>query len=272
MPSGSLRIVTINTGKGDGPYRARMTALAAALRDLAPDVILAQEVFEGTSGAPSTARSLAEALGMVQAFHRVRRKSREVEDRTLDSWSGLLTLSRWPIRDVQARALSDDPDDGDRAVLFTAIETPRGLLRTANTHLTHLRHRDDLRVIQARELLADTWWDGECAARLLAGDLNARPGHGVHMLLRSGETGWRGLDAFEAAGDPSASATIRHTSSLGVVEARLDYVYLLGTPGGVPAATVSAARVVLDEPIEGVMASDHFGVLVDLEWPAGSGR
>lgn len=272
MTDGPFRIVTINTGKGDGPYRARLEVLADALVALSPDVVLAQEVFEATSGAASTACRLASSLGMASAFHAVRRKPREVDGERLDSWSGLATFSRWPLREVRMRALPDDPADGDRAVLLAAVETPRGVVRTANTHLTHLRGRDDLRVTQAREVLADPWWHGAALARVLAGDLNARPGHEVHALLRSGETGWRALDAYEAAGDPDVSATIRHASATGVVEARLDYIYLLGAPGIAPAARVRVARVVLDQPAGGVMPSDHFGVLVDLEWTDVSDR
>ncbi|MDO9444624.1 MAG: endonuclease/exonuclease/phosphatase family protein [Dehalococcoidia bacterium] len=272
MTDGPFRIVTINTGKGDGPYSARLDVLADALAALSPDLVLAQEVFEATSGTASTARRLASSLGMASAFHAVRRKPRDVDGERLDSWSGLATLSRWPLREVRMRALPDDPADGDRAVLLAAVETPRGLVRTANTHFTHLRGRDDLRVLQAREVLADVWWRGDALARVLAGDLNARPGHDLHALLRSGEAGWRALDAYEAAGDPDTSVTIRHSSATGVVEARLDYIYLLGTPGTAPAARVRAARVVLDQPVSGVMPSDHFGVLVDLEWADASDR
>jgi len=168
---GALRVVTINTGKCDGPYRARLDALLESLALLDADVILAQEAFEAvdrTRGdALSTTRHLATGLGMALAFHPIRRKPRVVEGVTEDSWSGLAMLSRWRLRDVTWRALPDDPDDGDRAVLFAAIESPRGLVRTANTHLTHLRHRDDLRLTQMRDILSDRWWQGEAAARLV---------------------------------------------------------------------------------------------------------
>ncbi|GMU41194.1 MAG: hypothetical protein AMXMBFR23_20600 [Chloroflexota bacterium] len=259
-----LRIVTINTGKGDGDYAARLEVLADGLVALEPDIVVAQEVLEATDGSRSTRRRLAEALGMSVAFHAVRRKPRLVDGGTVDSWSGLATLSRWPVVEVTARALPDDPDDGDRAALLVAVEGPRGLVRIANTHLTHLRHRDDLRVAQAVEVLADPWWHGDAAARVLAGDLNARAGHTVHTMLRSGAAGWHALDAFEAAGDPARSATIRHLAGDEVVEARLDYVYLLAATGERAALTPSVARVVLDTPVDGLLPSDHFGVLVDL--------
>jgi hypothetical protein len=40
----------------------------------------------------------------------------------------------------------------------------------------------------------------------------------------------------------------------------VDYLYL----GAGDSASVEASRVVLDEPHQGVLPSDHFGVLVDL--------
>jgi len=277
VPSGGrLRVVTINTGKCDGPYRARLSALLAGLGALDVDVILAQEAFETIEGSASVAFStpqfLATGLGMHLASFRLREKPREVEGVAVDSYSGLATLSRWPLSDVKPRALSGDPDDGDRGVLFTAVETPVGVMRTANTHLTHLRHRDDLRMQQAREIIDDPWWHGPARLRLLGGDLNARPEHEVHAVLRGaeGEANWangarcRGLDSFEVAGDLSAAPTIRRETSGGVVEARLDYLYLLLGQGDDAAVEVSHARVVLDEPLGGVLPSDHFGVLAEL--------
>jgi endonuclease/exonuclease/phosphatase family metal-dependent hydrolase len=259
---GPFRVLTINTGKCDGPYRARLGALLTSIRGLRPDLVLAQEVFEGVEGGPvsdlSTARWLAAGLEMESAFHPIRRKPREAEGVWGDSYSGLATLSRWPIRDVVPLPLPDDPDDGDRAGLFVAVETPAGVVRSANTHLTHLRHRDDLRVQQAGTLAADAWWEGVSVARLIGGDLNARPEHAVHGLLRT--TGF--VDAFVAA-DATAPATLRRETPDGFIETRLDYLYLRsGVRDSLP--RVPSARVVLDEPIDGTMPSDHFGVMADI--------
>ncbi len=264
---GLLRIVTINTGKCDGRYRARLNALLAGLAALDADIILAQEAFEAldTSPAQSTPRHLADGLGMHLAFHPIRHKPRDVEGVSMDSVSGLATLSRWPLGEVIPLALSDDPDDGDRAALFVEIPTPDGVVRTANTHLTHLRHRDDLRVQQAREVLDHPWWDGVAGLRLLGGDMNAREDHEVHALVRGGHAAWRGIDAFEAAGDPARSSTIRRETPVGLIEARLDYLYLLAPPGDA-AAEVAGARVVLERPLGDVLPSDHFGVLADVRF------
>lgn len=261
---GLLRVVTINTGKCDGQYRSRLNALLAGLAALDADVILAQEAFEAIEDpALSTPRHLADGLGMHLAFHPIRRKPRDVEGVSMDSVSGLATLSRWPLGEVATVALTDDPEDGDRAVLFAEVPTPGGVVRTANTHLTHLRHRDDLRVQQAGEVLDHPWWQGEAAVRLLGGDMNAREDHELHSFVRGRHPAWTGVDAFEAAGDPSRAATIRRESAGGLIEARLDYLYLL-TPRDTPPPEVVGARVILDRPLGDVLPSDHFGVLADV--------
>lgn len=245
-----------------------------ALRALEPDLVLAQEVFEGVDGGPaaglSTADALRDALGLAMIFHPIRRKPREVEGLWGDSYSGLATLSRWPIRDVTWRALPDDPDDGDRAVLFCAVETPGGPLRTANTHLTHLRHRDDLRLEQARRITADPWWNRAAAAHIFAGDLNARPEHPVHDALRAADF----VDVFAAA-SLHAPPTIQREAPGGLIESRLDYVYLRHgrrsqLEDGQPPVAVASARIALNEPIGGTLPSDHFAVVADLTFTPGS--
>jgi endonuclease/exonuclease/phosphatase family metal-dependent hydrolase len=259
----NLRVVTINTWKCDGPYAQRMDALAVGLAALEPDIVLCQEAFEAVDGSLSTWRRLARALDVASVFHPMRRKVREVEGFPTDSFSGLATLSRHPVLETTTVGLPEDPRDGPRAALVVAVRTPHGLVRVANTHLTHLRDRDDLRLEQVRVLLASAPWRADADVRLLGGDFNARPDHPLHTLLRDGSGGWVGHDAFMArsAGSDQAGSTIRRRLSDGTrLEARVDYLYL----GAGDSASVEASRVVLDEPHQGVLPSDHFGVLVDL--------
>src|SRR5688572_26954049 len=122
MPKASvarrLRVVTINTGKGDGQYACRLALLADGLTRLDPDIVLLQESFIALDGSAHTARFLADRLGMQAAIAPARRKLREVEGRTVDSESGLAVLSRWMIRGSTTLALPSDPEDGDRIAQF----------------------------------------------------------------------------------------------------------------------------------------------------------
>ena len=49
---------------------------------------------------------------------------------------------------------------------------------------------------------------------------------------------------------------------------RLDYVLVRCGEHGGPTLAISSCEVVFDEPVDGVWASDHFGVVADLEPPA----
>lgn len=256
-----LRLLTINTGKGDGPYARRVAILADAIAALEPDVVLCQEAFETDDGEHSTARTIAGRLGLDLAALPLRHKPRVVEGRTVRSCSGLATLSRHPLTEETPLRLTSAAADGERAALLVAVETPAGLVRVGNTHLTHLRDRDDLRVQQVGEVLAASWWDGAAVARIVGGDLNAPPGHAVHDAITV--RGGRDLHQAGAAGDPAP--TIRFERGGILVESRVDYLYALDGPGAATAPSVASAGVVLTEAVEGILPSDHFGVLVDLD-------
>lgn len=255
----SLRVVTINTGKGDGPYAARLDALVDGLRALDADVVLCQEVFEAIDGSASTSLHLASALGLNVVSCRIRRKTRAVEAGSLDSWSSLATLTRLPIREVVTLPLPTVEADGERSALLLALDAGSFPIRIGNTHLTHLRGEEGVRRAQLRAVASDPWWGGKAAARLLAGDFNARPDDPLHAALRAGEDGWSGLDAYETGGgDPGRGATIRTARG----EARVDFVYSLARDGDEHAAA-DGARVVLNQANRsGVLPSDHFGVAV----------
>ncbi|MEI7925458.1 MAG: endonuclease/exonuclease/phosphatase family protein [Chloroflexota bacterium] len=262
-----LRIATINTWKGDGPYEARLEALCAQLRGIEADVVALQEALVAVDGSLSTPACLARELGMTTATFAHRRKLRMVEGREVDCWSGLALLSRWPIVDVLTHALPSDDEDGERGVLLAAIETPAGLLRLANTHLTHLRARSALRRAQLDAVLADPFLARPAAARLVCGDMNATPGTPEIGGVLGDTRLWHVVDAYEAANGAEMRATMSDRNDHvrpGTGERVLDYIFSLAdTPHAQP--YLLDARVVLDRPSDcGVYPSDHFGVMVSL--------
>ncbi|MGE3857630.1 MAG: endonuclease/exonuclease/phosphatase family protein [Dehalococcoidia bacterium] len=263
-----IRVTTVNTWKGDGPYAARLEALCEQLVTLDADVIALQEALVAVDGSLSTPGCLARSLGMTMATYAHRRKPRLVEGREVDSWSGLALLSRWPIAEFVSHALPGDDEDGERGVLLAAIETPAGVLRIANTHLTHLRARSALRREQLDAVLADPFLARPAAARLVCGDMNATPGTPELGWLLGGETRhWHVVDAYSAAGGPEMRATMTDRNghvAPGTGERVLDYIFSLAdTPRHHP--HLLDARVVLDRPSDrGVFPSDHFGVAVSL--------
>ena len=59
-----LRVVTLNTWKCEGDYRARLPRMAAGLRALDADLVCLQEVFACAAPSADTAAWLADALGL----------------------------------------------------------------------------------------------------------------------------------------------------------------------------------------------------------------
>lgn len=258
-----VRIVTINTGKGDGPYAARIGWLADELGRLTPDIVLVQEGLRSVDGRLDTVARLADRLGMASAFAPARRKAREVEGRWLDTWSGLGFLSRADAVETTSLPLPDHPRDGERIAQLGRWPFGGGALTVANVHLTHLAGENGLRGRQLAATLTHPWLAPGSGVRLLGGDLN---------------TDLAGLDGLRAAAAPVALVDAvaagggrpdRITVPVGQPGRPgrcLDHLLLVGDEAS-PVVT-TGARVVLDRPdAGGIWPSDHYGVLVDLHLP-----
>jgi len=262
-----VRIATVNTWKGDGPYEARLATLCDQLHALDADVIALQEALVAVDGSLSTPACLARELGMTMVTYAHRRKCRDIEGREVDSWSGLALLSRWPVVEVVSHALPSDDEDGERGVLLAAIESPAGVVRIGNTHLTHLRARSAVRQAQLGAVLSDPFFARPARARLVCGDMNATPGTPEIGWLLGRPQEWHVLDAYEAADGPEMRATLSDRNchvKPGTGERVLDYIFSLADSAHDHPYLVDA-RVILDRPSDsGVFPSDHFGVTVSL--------
>ena len=135
----SLRIVTLNTGKCDGPYKARIEWLIEEAKRLSPDVLALQECFKDESGNLDTAEKVAKALKMTCAWAPARFKRRECEGVERWSWSGMALLSTQPWAYVDSIELPADARDGDRVAQVGLLDLDRVSVVIANVHLTHLR-------------------------------------------------------------------------------------------------------------------------------------
>jgi endonuclease/exonuclease/phosphatase family metal-dependent hydrolase len=90
MPDWStMRLVTLNTWKGDGAYHRRLIAMTAGLRAENPDIVLLQECLRAPEARLDTAAYLAETLGMDHVAWHGRHKRRMVESQELDCTSGV---------------------------------------------------------------------------------------------------------------------------------------------------------------------------------------
>lgn len=246
----ALSVVTFNTWKCDGDYPNRLELAAASLGRLAPDLVLLQEAFRSQDGAWDTAAFLARALGLNPVFHLARFKARVLCGQIVPGWSGLAVLSRFPLTGSGALGLTADPCDGDRWAQWVDIDAGGLPVRLVNTHLCHLKDREDLREQQLREA-AGLMQSSEDRLVLLGGDLNT----GTEGTSLRALSAMRAFSVWEDCG-----VRCPGTYPVNRPEACLDHLYRLAS------STFDArwreVERVLDEPDRHAgFASDHAGIL-----------
>lgn len=262
-----VRIVTINTWKGDGPYRTRLDALAEGLTNEGPDIVALQESLMAVDGSLNTAEFLSAKLGMHCIATRTRRRVREAEGRHIDSWSGPAIISRWPITSSRQVGLPSHPADGERVALVCTIKSPYGYVEVINLHLTHLRDFDQLRCEQLQRALCSIDRRQPIATRILCGDFNSTPDSDAICWLNTNPEGWRVTDAMADADEARISTLSSRNPYVSHpdIEARIDYIFSLKVTEELKSESFHDAEVVLDRPASnGVQPSDHFGIAATL--------
>ena len=272
-----LRIVTINFWGTQPPLDQRLALAADQLAALSPDVIGMQEVrpLDGRSG-PTTADHLAEHLGMQSVYEvAVKWNDDDFFAGHPGGQEGLAILSRHPIAEHRAIRLPEARKVEARILLSARVETPAG---SVWCHTTHLHYRLDDGVARENQVVAiddalraiDT-----DRAQILCGDFNAPPDADEIRFLR-GLTTLAGRrthyqDAFlrvhpEDAGHTWCSEN-EHTRPLRSLDLdrRIDYVFVT-TRKKDGRGTVIDARVTLeDRNRNGHCASDHYGVVAEIQ-------
>lgn len=267
MSQTPLRILTLNTW--GVPYAEaipqRMTAIAAGIREINPDVILLQETFTERAR-----QQLAAALSETWPYQHV------FVTQALFS-SGLMTVSRYPIVDAdfrryRARGKAEDIRHGDyysgKGIGLTRLDTPSGLVDVYNAH-THAQYvpedETDYALFNALNLYEALRFIDASAQNpvILGGDLNTRPDQLGYDLLRD----LGGLADTYLTLNPDAEGFTYAAINPYTVEhdQRLDY--LLVRHGAERGWLLKRADIVLTEaPPHPVPAySDHYGVLLEAD-------
>jgi endonuclease/exonuclease/phosphatase family metal-dependent hydrolase len=261
-----VRVLTWNLWWRFGPWERRRPAIAATLAALDPDVVALQEVW-GEPGGTNFAAELAEGLGFDSAY------AARLE---LDGVQfGNAVLSRWPITSSTPTPLPAPPEaDEQRLVLRADVDGPRGPLQVFSTHLNWRFDHSAVRQQQVRAIA-----EVVAGARprtyppVLCGDFNAVPDSDeIRMLTGRAAGPVEGLvfhDAWEAAGDGGPGHTWSNANPYAVLDLepdrRIDYV-LVGWPKAGGAGHVTSCEVVGTSPVDGVVPSDHYGVLAELRY------
>ncbi|MEU4403009.1 endonuclease/exonuclease/phosphatase family protein [Streptosporangium sp. NPDC023963] len=253
----TFRLVTWNVWGRYGPWERREAAIRATLERHDPDVVGLVEAWDGQGA----------RLGL--PYH-VFEGDYEVDGVR----SGLAVLSRWPIGAHESRKLTGGPDTGGQ-VLYAGIDGPRGVIHVYVAALTWRPEHSGERQRQVREMAA---FVAETRQRrqptVLCGDFNADPDSDeLRMLTGKSAAAAPGLvfyDAWATAGtDPAGGHTWAGANPWAAPalwpDRRIDHV-LSAWPRRGGAGHPVRCEVIGDEPVGGVVPSDHYGVLADLRY------
>lgn len=267
-----MRVLTFNLWGRRGDWEARRTLLAATLGELEPDLVVLQEAV-----VTEEYDQAAELLG--EGYRIVHQSEREPGAEGVERGQGASIASRWPLEAVREVDLHVTPRTAGFActTLIVEVEAPVGPLLLAN-HLPSwqldFERERELQALEAARAL-----DGLAGDRhvVLAGDFTADPDAASVRFL----TGRQSLDgtsvcyrdAWASVHDGEAGDTFTPANPLvgdwDWPSRRLDYVLVRCGEHGGPTLQITSCERVLDRPVAGVWASDHFGIVANLEPPQG---
>jgi endonuclease/exonuclease/phosphatase family metal-dependent hydrolase len=275
-PSGALRVATLNLLSPDhADWGRRRKVMRPGLRDLRPDVIALQETVWGNGYDQA-----ADLLG--DDYQVVRHSARSADG------VGAVLGSRWPVRavaeiDLHVTERVDLPSPLPWAAAVVAeVDLPPPIGLTLFVH-----HKPTFQVGYARErelqaVACARFVEDQIAGRdlhvVLMGDFDDTPDSSSvrfwtgRQSLEGSSVAYR--DAWEAVhpADPGHTFTpINPLVPAGEMSLelgrRIDYVLVrCGVHG--PSLEVVDCRRAFDLDVNGVWASDHFGVVADLAVPA----
>ncbi|GAA2595646.1 endonuclease/exonuclease/phosphatase family protein [Actinomadura fulvescens] len=264
----TVRVVTWNVWSRYGPWRDRERAILDVLKAAGGDLVVLNEAWESRDD--TQAERLKHALGLP---HHAFRGS--PEDGSADGgMSGVLILSRWPLARVGRQRLGDQEGWDSGLAVYARADGPRGPLHVFGVGLGWKLGHSVQRQGQLRDLgsyvrkLADT-----SAPVVLCGDFNAGPDSDeIRMLTGRTAVSAPGLvfyDAWELAGDGTPGHTWANANPWArpvlFPDRRIDYVFSAWPRAGGAGHPVRC-ELVGTEPVDGVLPSDHYGVLADLRY------
>lgn len=197
---------------------------------------------------------------------------------------GLAIVTRAPLLDRRSEVLPDARPADCRTLLSGLVATDSDPVWV---HTTHLHYRLDDGVAREQQVLAiddairAIGRTATTAPHILCGDMNATPDSDEMRFLRGlttlggrrthfQDTWLRHHRECQAGDGPAQGITwssenelTRPLRSLDI-DRRIDYVYVTSRKKD-GRATVHDCRVVLTEREDGVCASDHYGVLADVQ-------
>lgn len=287
-----LRVAQLNAGSLLEPdWDRRRVEIVTWLDRLEPDIVCLQEIWQNET-TPNTGAWVAEetAADWHFAFGGAPFDPELWPDPSLRFGSAV--LSRWPIDDLThiRLPLASHPDHITAHVPWHLFHVSTAGLDVFSTHLASApidgRHRR-VQVLAIDEYVRSVRGDRDTVQgidrlrdampAILCGDFNAEPESdeirflSALTVLDDRTTFWQ--DAWRMAGPDSPGYTQDWRTNpiaagLNINRKRIDYVFV-GDPfqRRGDAGRVLDARLAFDQPLTGIMASDHLGLVVEIVWP-----
>ncbi len=288
-----LRVVTLNFWGLSAPLDRRLELAISQLRQLDPDVVCLQEVrpLNGVDG-PTTADTLASALGMHATYHATMQWSGHTFAGSAAGEEGLAVLTRISPAAVTYNQLPQSRAPEGRGLLSVFVNVEHGPIWVHTTHL-HYRLDDGLareaQVLAVDEIVRSCGRDNDSSPQILCGDFNATPDsdevrflRGLTTLAQDGnrrrthfQDAWLRLHREPEHGDGPAqgvtwSSDNEHTRPLRSldIDRRIDYMFVTSRKRDGRGTVLRCEVVITEREGDGpdaVCASDHYGVMADIQ-------
>jgi endonuclease/exonuclease/phosphatase family metal-dependent hydrolase len=262
-----LRVVTINVWGRRGAWDERYAVLKAGLVELKADLISIQEAVRTTDY-----DMLADLLG--SDYHVAYQQHPETDGQSA------AVASRWPldkVHEVEQRVTTRITSASTTMLAELTAPDPFGRLLFVN-HLPcwqlNFEYERELQAVAAARRIEELLAHGP-AHVILAGDLTDPPDSasvrfwtgrqslsGVSVCYRDA---WQSLHAAEPGDTYSPENPI--LADWDWPFRRLDYILVRCGEHGGPTLQIRKCERIFDAPVQGVWASDHFGVMAELAIP-----
>jgi endonuclease/exonuclease/phosphatase family metal-dependent hydrolase len=271
----SMRVLTLNLWGRRGNWDERRGVLVSGLRELKPDLLAFQEAVVNNEY-----DQVVDLLG--PDFHVAHQKTREPGGPgDVEAGQGASIASRWPLGTVDEVDLHVTPRTAGFACTAVVAKVlapePLGPLlfvnHLPNWQLNFERERELQAVATARFL--EGLVGGRKLHVVLAGDLTADPDSASvrfwtgRQSLDGSSVSYR--DAWESKHPNEERITFTPENPLMRGREwpfhRLDYILVRSGEHDGSTLEIESCEVVFDEPVDGVWASDHFGLVADLALP-----
>lgn len=261
-----FRCVTLNLqGLENHWFEKRFRVVIAGLRKYRPDIVCFQEsTVRYSGGIYNQAQAIGEATGLNSVAFSPYGNDIEIMS---PNQGGIALISRWPIQATRNRKLPtahDTPPDA-RVALLVTLRTPKGPLDVVNVHLSWHPPEGPLRLTQlgmvVDEFTINDWTDPNSRA-VLMGDFNAMEYEpAIHLAAEKLKDAFRSIHESEP-GYTWVRSNPLNRAWRNMPDRRMDYIFC---PRNVK---VRRAEVIFDGSNGSRIASDHFGLLAELEWPS----